>query len=252
MRRRPRNFLLLKLLAESWKMNLPHAGSLDWDHGIFIVEAHVVCWHVKYVCGGKSKVCFCNGWFLILTPVRGWAFVSTTHCKCPQFQKAARSYQTLSFQKPFGIILIESKMDKCQTKREDFVIGLLAFCLVKKRTHWHCYQEKSIREKGRYHLTCWWGQHRLNEVKKSEHGDPGFFQSMKTLSSALGMEIFFFSAFRTEAKRYCRWGRSISVGGFGLDGLDGCQAMVDMHFHLWDTPGLCEEDPDNSGPLKRV
>lgn len=25
-------------------------------------------------------------------------------------------------------------MDKCQTKREDFVIGLLAFCLVKKRT----------------------------------------------------------------------------------------------------------------------
>ena len=41
MRRRPRNFLLLKFLAESWKMNLPHAGNLNWDPGTFIVEVHV-------------------------------------------------------------------------------------------------------------------------------------------------------------------------------------------------------------------
>lgn len=250
MRRRPRNFLLLKLLAESWKMNLPHAGSLDWDHGIFIVEAHVVRWHVKYVCGGKSKVCFCNGWFLILTPVRGWAFVSTTHCKCPQFQKAASSYQTLSFQKPFGIILIESKMDKCQTKREDFVIGLLAFCLVKKRTDIATKKNLSAKKVGiTWHVgevnivsTRWRSQSMETRV---------FFSRWKLWVQRWGWR-FFFSAFRTEAKRYCRWGRSISVGGFGLDGLDGCQAMVDMHFHLWDTPGLCEEDPDNSGPLKRV
>lgn len=61
---------------------------------------------------------------------------------------------------------------------------------------------------------------------------PGFFSVDENFEFSVGDGDFFFQLFELRQNAIAGVGRSISVGGFGLDGLDGCQAMVDMHFHL--------------------
>ena len=62
-------------------------------------------------------------------------------------------------------------------------------------------------------------------MKKSEHGDPGFFQSMKTLSSALGMEIFFFQLFELR--------QNAIAGGVGPFQLEDSDWMDWMDVRQW-------------------
>ena len=52
----------------------------------------------------------------------------------------------------------------------------------------------------------------------------------ETFEFSVGDGVFFFSAFRLRQNAIA--GGVGPFGGFGLDGLDGCRAMVDKHCHL--------------------